>query len=259
MATASLAQAPVALVTGASEGIGEAICTALVRDGYRVAMMARRSQRLDDAAAALGEAAFAVACDLRSLASIERGVEDVRKRCGRLDVLVNCASATRFGNVLGISDEEWVTGFEVKVFGALRLTRAAWPHLSAARGSVVNIGGIGARTPRDGSAMTGPLSAALLALTKVFADRGVADGVRVNAINPGPVLTPRLLAMLDARARAADSSLEDAIGAMERHNQVTRLGRPEDVAALVAYLVSPAAELLQGAIIDLDGGMTKSW
>lgn len=106
--------------------------------------------------------------------------------------------------------------------------------------------------------MTAPLSAALLALTEVFADRGVRDGVRVNAINPGPVLTPRLLTVLDRRAADTDLSRAQVITDLERATETIRVGQPEDVARMVAFILSPDASLLQGAIIDLDGGTTKS-
>jgi 3-oxoacyl-[acyl-carrier protein] reductase len=194
---------PVAIVTGASQGIGLAVARRLAGDRYQVAMVARPSPRPDAAAAEVGPAAFPVGCDVTRPADTARAVAAVVRPCGRVDALVNCASATRTGAADSFTDDEWVEAFQVKVFGALRMMRAAWPHLAAARGSVVNIGGIGARTPRDAFAMTGPLSAALLAFTKVFADRGISDGVRVNAVNPGAVLTPRTVAMLTARAEAA--------------------------------------------------------
>lgn len=247
----------VAMVTGASEGIGKAIGRRLTDDGYRVAMIARRSAKLYRAAAELGTGAFAVDCDLARLDQIESAVEQTREKGGRIDVLVNCASTTRFGSALELSDVEWISGFQIKVFGALRMIRAAWSDLVESRGAVVNIGGTGARSPRFAHAMSGPLSAALTAMTKAFADGGVEHGVRVNQINPGGVMTPRFAGWLQERAVQAGRSLEEVAADAARQGGFTRYGTPEDVAGLVAFLLSPEGEWLQGSIIDMDGGMTK--
>jgi 3-oxoacyl-[acyl-carrier protein] reductase len=249
----------VAIVTGASEGIGLVVAQRLLAEGYRVAPLARQPDKLAAAAVQLGGDALPLVCDLARPEEIDRAVTDLHQRAGRIDVLVHCASTTRFGSAVELSDAEWVSGFEVKVLGALRLMRAAWPHLVEVQGAVVNVGGVGARTPRFAQAMSGPLSAALTALTKVFADGGVADGVRVNQINPGGVLTPRFTSWLNARAEAAGRSFEDVAAASAREGGFTRYGRPEDVANLVAFILSPAGEWLQGAVIDLDGGMTKAF
>jgi 3-oxoacyl-[acyl-carrier protein] reductase len=248
----------VAIVTGASEGIGFVVAQRLLAEGYRVALLARQETKLRAAAAQLGADTLALVCDLARLEDIEQAVADLHGRAGRIDVLVHCASTTRFGSALALSDAEWVSGFEVKVLGALRLMRAAWPYLVQARGAVVNIGGVGARTPRFANAMSGPLSAALTALTKVFADGGVGDGVRVNQINPGGVLTPRFVDWLESRAQADGRSFDEVAAAAAHEGGFTRYGTPEDVANLVAFVLSAAGEWLHGAVIDLDGGMTKA-
>jgi 3-oxoacyl-[acyl-carrier protein] reductase len=108
--------------------------------------LGRQPDKLAAASAQLREDALPLVCDLARLEEIESAVTDLRRRVGRFDVLVHCASTSRFGSELALSDAEWVSGFEVKVFGAPRLIRAAWPHVAEARGAGVNIGGVGARS-----------------------------------------------------------------------------------------------------------------
>jgi 3-oxoacyl-[acyl-carrier protein] reductase len=146
----------------------------------------------------------------------------------------------------------------LKFFGAVRLTRAAWPHLKTTSGSLVNISGIGGRTPGPSFTIGGSVNAALLSFTKAMADAGVRDGVQVNAINPGVIRTDRFQAWLANFAK--EHGIDDASAETKwvRHERVTRIGEPEDVAALVAFIVSPAGRFLQGALIDQDGGATKT-
>jgi len=171
---------------------------------------------------------------------------------------VNNAGATRRGDFLGFSDADWADGFALKFFGTVRLTRAAWPHLKARSGSVVIISGTGGRTPGIQFAIGGSVNAALLALTKSLADLGLADDVQVNAVNPGHVRTDRWA------TRVAERMARDGVGEAEagarllRDANVARLGEPEDVANLVAYITGPNGRYLQGALIDLDGGQTKT-
>src|SRR5437588_2354717 len=109
------------------------------------------------------------------------------EQTGRIDIVVNNAGATRRGLFPTLSDEEWSDGFALKFFGAVRLTRAAWPHLKRTAGSVLFIAGVGGRTPGPQFAIGGSVNAALLSLTKSLADAGLPDGIRVNAINPGAI------------------------------------------------------------------------
>ncbi len=194
------------------------------------------------------------ACLRQPRASSKRALQ----AAGRIDILVNNAGATKRGDFLQLNDEEWMDGYALKLFGAVRLTRAAWPHLKTAGGSVVNIAGVGGRTPGAQFTIGGSVNAALLSLTKALADLGVGDGVQVNAINPGSVRTDRLQKRLEAAAKEHGGDLDTAAARMVQQARITRFGEPEDIAGLVAFIVGPQGRWLQGALIDMDGGQTKT-
>ena len=248
-----------AIVTGASAGIGEAIARRLASLGAHVLLVGRNEtelKRVAGAIAAQGGLATPFAGDLAARETAGRAVAAAIEALGGIDILVNCASQTINRDIFTLTDEEWATGFEVKFFAALRLIREAWPQLKERRGSVVNIGGAGARTPHPVSAMSAASSSALAAITKALAEAGTDDGVQVNAIHPGLVRTPRIERTF-APGAGSETEIEAALQASSKRIGTVRAGRPEDVAELVAYIVSSAGEMLQGAIIDLDGGMTK--
>jgi 3-oxoacyl-[acyl-carrier protein] reductase len=179
-------------------------------------------------------------------------------RFGQLDVLVNNAGATRRGDFLALEDEAWTDGFALKFFGAMRCCRAAWPWLVAARGCIINIVGMGGRTASAEFSIGGAVNAALLNLTKALADRGVKEGVRVNAINPGSITTERL--QIRIRNYAAEHNLElaEAGQQMAKNMGIARFGTPEEIARSVAFLASPLNGYIQGAILDIDGGQTRT-
>lgn len=138
------------------------------------------------------------------------------------------------------------------------MTRAAWPHLKQSRGAVLFISGIGGRTPGAQFTIGGSVNAALLSLTKSLSDAGLRDGIRVNTINPGTIRTQRFQARLETLAREKGIDLAAAESEFVRSAKVTRIGEPEDVAALAAFVLGPEGSLLHGAIIDLDAGATKT-
>src|SRR4030095_7377428 len=173
---------------------------------------------------------------------------------GRLDVLVNNAGSTKRGDFLALSEADWEDGFGLKFYGAMRLCRAAWPHLRSSSGTIINIVGVGGRTGAAEFAIGGAVNAALMNLTKVLADRGVTEGVRVNAINPGGVATDRLQTRLRTFAAEHHVDLNEAEAQMARALGVARFGQPEEIARLVAFLASPQAAFCQGSIVDADGG-----
>jgi 3-oxoacyl-[acyl-carrier protein] reductase len=248
----------VAIVTGASKGIGRAIASTLAGEGMRIVAVARTRAQLEDLAAPLGDRCLVHAGDLILPETPVAVVAETLARFGGIDVLVNNAGATKRGDFLSLTDVDWADGFGLKFFGAMRLSRAAWPHLQASSGTIVNIAGIGGRTGSAEFAIGGAVNAALLNLTKVLADRGVRDGVRVNAINPGGVATDRLQTRLKTFAGEHDVSLHEAEARLARALGVARFGTPEEIARLVAFLASPQAAFCQGSIIDADGGQTRT-
>ena len=248
----------VALVTGASRGIGQAIAERLGReDGMKVILTGRDREALAAVSGGIPGSEW-IALDLRDVPAAQQLLDFALDKGGRLDILVNNAGATRRGRFTDLTDDEWLDGYSLKLFAAVRLTRLAWPHLTAAKGSVVNIAGVGGRTPGPEFALGGSVNAALMAVTKSLAETGIADGVRVNAINPGAVRTARLTRRIEAIMKNDGVDVAEAERRFVLRENVTRIGEPADIAELTAFLVSPAGSFLQGALIDSDGGATKS-
>src|SRR5688572_4034805 len=250
-----------AIVTGSSRGIGRAIALRLAREGARVVLCARTSATLDDVVREIGGAsgkAAAIALDLRHVDAANRLVDFTIKTFGSIDIVVNNAGATRRGEFVKLTDEDWEDSFALKFFGAVRITRESWPHLKKNKGSVLFVSGAGGRTPGPEFAAGGAVNAGLLSLTKALAEAGIRDGVQVNAVNPGAVRTDRLKNRLETLAREQGIDLSVAERRFIEASGVTRIGEPEDIAAMVAFVVGPEGRFLQGSLIDMDGGATKT-
>jgi 3-oxoacyl-[acyl-carrier protein] reductase len=250
-------QGKVALVTGAGRGLGRAIAAALAEDGCDVVgVVARPGDQawLADLADRTGQGVAGCVADLRSPGGAVAAVAAATQAFGRLDILVNHAGVGRQGDFFALTDQEWEAAFRLKVLGAVRLTREAWPLLVQAKGALVNVTGPSALRPRPGHEICASLSAGLVALTKSLAARGMKDGVRVNAVSPGLVLEGDGVSEALRRAGPPDELARDRlIGALA----VAALGLPEDVARVVAFLVSERAAYVQGALINVDGGRTR--
>jgi 3-oxoacyl-[acyl-carrier protein] reductase len=248
----------VAIVTGASQGIGRAIAETLAAEGMPIAIVARRQEELDRLAATLPTECLVQAADLRDPAVPAGVVAAVIKRFGKLDLLVNNAGSAKRGDFLELSDADWDDGYGLKFFGAMRLCRAAWPHLKESHGCIVNIAGMGGRTASAEFTIGGSVNAAVLNLTKALADRGVQDGVRVNAINPGLVVTDRLRARIQQVVSEKGVDEDSAARQLATGMRIARFGQPREIAEAVAFLASPRAAYCQGTLMDIDGGQTRT-
>jgi NAD(P)-dependent dehydrogenase (short-subunit alcohol dehydrogenase family) len=251
-----------AVVTGASRGIGRAVAIRLAKDGARIVVSARDQQALEAAVREItgsGGQAASLPLDLRIPDAPRRLAEFALQTFGQIDIVVNNAGATKRGEFEDLTEEDWADGFALKFFGAVRLTRAAWPHLTAMSGSLINISGVGGRTPEAQFTIGGSVNAALISFTKAMAAAGIRDGVQVNVINPGTIRTDRYQKRLVAFAAERGMDIAAAEREFVREHQTTRIGEPTDIAALVAFVASPEGRFLHGAMVDMDGGATKTF
>jgi NAD(P)-dependent dehydrogenase (short-subunit alcohol dehydrogenase family) len=251
----------IAIVTGASKGIGRAIALRLAQDGATLVLASRTEADLAKVAADIqsnGGKATYLSGDLRDAAIPAALVSAALDAHGAIDIVVNNAGATKRGDFFELTDADWADGFALKFHGAVRLTRAAWPHLKARGGSLLNIIGSGGRTPGAEFTIGGAVNGACLSFMKAMSDIGIRDGVQVNAINPGRVKTERLRAMLEQEAAEHGGDPQAAIENIIRNSKIVRLGEPEDIAHLAAFMVSPQSRYMQGAMVDIDGGQTKT-
>lgn len=251
-----------ALVTGASRGLGEAIALELAAEGVQVCLAARDAAKLAEVAAAITTRAQArctvFAGDLRQAETMQAAVAHAVGAFGRLDILVNNAGATKRGDFFALTEDDWQDGYALKFHGYVRATRAAWPHLKAVNGTVINIVGIGARAGTDEFTIGGSVNAAILNFTKAMAHLGVREGVRVNAINPGHIETDRMARNLARLSQLRGVTTETARSQLQAACGIARFGRPDDIATAVAFLASDKASFVQGALIDIDGGENRA-
>jgi 3-oxoacyl-[acyl-carrier protein] reductase len=250
-----------AIVTGASQGIGQATAIRLAKDFGAIVLVARSREHLQNTAVAieeLGAKALIIDIDLGERASAKIVIERALATFGRIDALLNIAGAVPQVDLFEMTDDQWDAGMALKLHGARRLTIEAWDALRKAGGSVVFTSGNSAIFPKAPYAAVGTINAAIVALAKAFADRGTVDGVQVNSVLPGPVLTERRRSYLEHWAPLHDMTVTEAMERFPREAGIARYGQPEEIAELMAFLVSPGARWMTGSMLRMDGGEVKS-
>jgi NAD(P)-dependent dehydrogenase (short-subunit alcohol dehydrogenase family) len=261
----------IALVTGASKGIGLAIAAALAREGADVVICARGVPELDAAArqlAELGHHVAAAPADLATAAGVQSVVDVALATFGRVDILVNnVGGAPGPGGFLNLEDRHWEAAWSLNLMSAVRFARALVPGMIERHwGRIINIASTSAREPDVVVVHYNSAKAGLLALSKSLANSYAKDGVLVNCVSPGLTRTPALEASAAKRLQEQGVDIEgmspdelvNSYYIPRRPLPVGRVGIPDDIAGIVTFLASERASWISGAYINVDGGWVKS-
>jgi NAD(P)-dependent dehydrogenase (short-subunit alcohol dehydrogenase family) len=249
----------VAVIAGASKGIGAASARAMAAEGAKIFLVSRDLPSLEEFAAEFqGDVAYASA-DLTKDGDAETAVEKAIDEFGRIDILVNSAGASQGGVFWDIPDQVWNDSFDLKLMGTIRMIRAVLPTMQAQKyGRIVTIVGNAGKQPHPRTLPGAAANAALLAITKGLSDEVAADGITINAINPGPTKTERWNTMMENLADQAGTSVDEVEAGFIQNVPLGRLGEPEEIGRLVAILASDICANMTGVSITSDGGMTKA-
>lgn len=247
----------VALITGGNSGIGEATALRLAAEGAAVALVARDRERGEQLVERItsdgGEAAF-FACDVRQEEPVRSTIDAVAERFGRLDIVFNNAGIINFGSVVTASVAEWDDLMATNVRSIFLVSRYAVPHLIAAGGgSIINVGSNLGLVGTRGLVAYAASKGAVIQLTRAMALDHADDGIRVNCVCPGTIETPMVQRQ---RIGRTEEELRQSAERVKQRFPIGRLGTPEEVAAVVAFLASDEASFITGAIYSVDGGYT---
>ena len=240
----------VVIVTGGSTGIGRATAARLAEEGARVVITGRNENTLKEAAALNANIEY-IQADISQTADVEKVLAHVKDKYGKLDTLVNNAGVANFVPLSDVTLEHIDNQFNINVRGLIDMTRQALPLLIASKGTIVNNASSAADAPMMGGSVYSATKAAVVALTKAWAKELASQGVRVNAISPGPIETP-IFDKLNMPPEDFQKFAEQVKGMVP----LERFGKPEDIAAGVVYLASNESSFVTGAQIKVDGGVS---
>lgn len=251
----------VALVAGASQGIGKAIAVAMAEEGARVSICARGEAKLQETAESIrkkGGEVLPVVADMTVADDIQRFVSQTAARFGRLDIVVTNAGGPPPGDFMQFTDADWEGAFRLTFMSALRLAREAIPHLrSAGGGRIINISSFAAREPVAGLVLSNALRNGVVGWAKTISRELARDRILVNNVCPGRIDTERHQKLNEDRARRSNRPLEEIHRETHAEIPLRRYGAPEEVASLVAFLASEQAAYITGTTIQIDGGLIR--
>ncbi len=257
-----------AIITAASQGLGYAAAAGLAREGVHCVLCSRDEGRIRAAAESIAEAAsgapggtpqiVGMTADVRQPEHLRQVVATAAERFGRIDIVVNNAGGPPVAQFASLEDNLWAEGYNLTLMSVVRLIREALPHMLRRRwGRVITITSVAAKQPINDLVISSTLRPGLLGLTKVLANRYGADGILVNAVAPGYILTARQEEILASRIQERGISREQYLEEAAREIPLRRLGRPEELADAVVFLASERAAYINGATLSVDGGLVR--
>jgi 3-oxoacyl-[acyl-carrier protein] reductase len=253
----------VAIVGGGSKGLGRACAEVLAQEGARVAICSRSRADLDRAAKEIHDASgsdvFVFAGDLDKHDTIRDLIAGTVERFGRLDILVNNSGGPPLARAHNATEEQWATAVQRSLLFFARMSREAVPHLKRQGGGrIINILASTVYQPIPNLALSGATRMGVVAFAKSLADEVGRDGILVNNVCPGSILSERMLSNVTARARELGISVDDALAQRAAETAVGRIGEPREMAYLVAFLASGKSSYITGTTILVDGGLVRS-
>jgi 3-oxoacyl-[acyl-carrier protein] reductase len=253
-----------AIVAAASRGLGKAVATALAREGANVVMFSRNADAIEAAAREVQSAAdggaqvIGVAANATDLSDLERVVQLSADRFGGVDIVYNNAGGPKPGMFDGISDEDWQSAFELNLLSAIRLTRLCLPYMKAKKwGRVISGTSSSVKQPIGNLMLSNSIRSGTTAWSKTLADQVAADGITVNTIAPGRILTERIAEIDGDIARRTGRSLDEVTAEMLKAIPLGRYGDPAEFGAVAAFLASEAASYVTGVTLLVDGGVFR--
>ena len=253
----------VAIVGGASKGLGRASAQVLAEEGAKVTICSRTSADLEQAAKEIRESTGAevltFAADLDELSSITGLIDATVKEFGALDILVNNSGGPPLARSADATEEQWETAVQRSLIFFGRMCRESLPHLkSRGSGRIINILASTVYNPIPNLALSGATRMGVVAYAKSLADEVGRDGILVNNVCPGSILSDRMLSNVTSRAKELGISVEDALALRAEDTAVGRVGEPVELANLVAFLASDKSTYITGTTILVDGGLVRS-
>jgi len=252
----------VAVVAAASQGLGKASALALAQEGARLVICSRQEQNIRKTAEEIrsktGATVVPVVADVSKEADIGKFVQTAVSEFGTVHVLVNNAGGPPTGHIRKVSDEEWAKGVQLTLMSVIRFIRAVLPHMEKQHwGRIISIVSIAAKQPINELLISSTLRPGILGLTKVLSNQYAKDNITVNTICPGLILTKRQEELSVSRAAEKNMTMDEYLSESAKTIPAGRLGRPEEIGNVVAFLASEQASYINGVNLLVDGGAAR--